>query len=117
MCIRDSSHTEVTDIETHPFRAEYAERPGDRRPADPAGQDIWVASTHGEGRQTLDWDVEAGRWSVVVMNSDGSRGVDADVSAGVSIGFLEPLGWSLIGGGTLLLLLAAGVGVAGLRQP
>ena len=112
-----TARTEVTDIETDPFRAEYAEHPGDGQPAAPAGEDFWVASTHGEGRQTLDWDVEEGDWSVVVMNTDGSRGVDADVSAGVSVGFLEPLGWSLLGGGALLLLVAAGVGVAGLRQP
>ena len=112
-----TAHTEVTDIETDPFRAEYAQHPGEGRPAEPAGEDIWVASTHGEGRQTLDWDVEEGDWSVVVMNAEGCRGVDADVSAGVSVGFRQPLGWSLLGGGALLLLVAAGVGVAGLRRP
>ena len=50
------------------------------------------------------------------MNPDGSRGVDADVSAGVKIAFLGPLGWGLLGGGALLLLGAAGVGYAGLRR-
>ena len=111
-----ASRTEVKDIDTDPFDVEYAERGGEGRPAAPAGQDIWATSTHGSGRQTLDWDIQDGSWSVVVMNADGSRGVDADVSAGVSIGFLEPLGWGLIGGGALLLLGAAGIGFAGLRR-
>jgi hypothetical protein len=111
-----SSRTEVTDIETSPFEADYDEREGARLPAAPAEQDIWAASTHGPGRQTLDWDVREGNWSVVVMNPDGTRGVDADVSAGVSVGFLDSLGWGLLGGGALLLLGAAGVAVLGLRR-
>ena len=111
-----ASHTVVTDIDTDPFDAEYAEREGARQPAAPDGEDIWVATTEGAGERTLDWNVREGRWSVVVMNSDGSRGVDADVSAGVKVAFLGPLGWSLLGGGALLLLGAAGVGYAGLRR-
>jgi len=110
------ARTEVTDIETSPFDAEYAEHEGTVRPAAPSSQGFWAAATEGAGRRTLDWDVREGRWSVVVMNPDGSRGVDADVKAGVSIGFLEPLGWGLLGGGGLLLLGAAGVGYAGLRR-
>ena len=50
------------------------------------------------------------------MNPDGSRGIDADVSAGVKVGFLGTLGWSLLGGSALLLLGAVGVGYAGLRR-
>ena len=111
-----ASHTQVTDIDTDPFDAEYADHAGAGRPADPAGQDIWAASTQGAGLQTLDWEIRDGRWSVVVMNPDGSRGIDADVSAGVSIGVLEPIGWGLLGGGALLLLGAVGVGYAGLRR-
>jgi hypothetical protein len=111
-----ASHTEVTDIDTDPFDAEYADHAGAGRPADPTGEDIWAASTQGPGQQTLDWEIRDGRWSVVVMNPDGSRGIDADVSAGVSIGVLEPIGWGLLGGGALLLLGAVGVGYAGLRR-
>ncbi len=111
-----AARTEVTDIDTNPFDADYADREGVRRPAPPAGEDIWAASTEGAGRQTLDWNITDGKWSIVVMNADGSRNVDADISAGVKIGFLEPLGWGLIGGGALLLLGAAGVGFAGLRR-
>ena len=68
-------------------------------------------------QQTLDWEAREGRWSVVVMNPDGSRGVDADVSAGVEDRrSSDTLGWGLLGGGALLLLGAAGVGYAGLRR-
>jgi hypothetical protein len=111
-----ASHTVVTDVDTDPFDAEYSEREGARRPAAPDGEDFWVATTEGAGQRTLDWEVREGSWSVVVMNADGSRGVDADVSAGVRVAFLGPLGWSLLGGGLLLLLGAAGVGYAGLRR-
>jgi hypothetical protein len=110
------SHTEVTDIDTDPFEATYNSHEGARTPAAPDGQGIWAATTEGAGKRTLDWNVRDGSWSVVVMNADGSRGVDADVSAGVKVSFLGPLGWSLLGGGVLLLLGAAGVGYAGLRR-
>ena len=110
------ARTEVSDIETSPFHADYADHDGTLRPAAPSSQGIWAAATEGAGSRTLDWDVQEGRWSVVVMNPDGSRGVDADVKAGVSIGFLEPLGWSLLAGAGLLLVGAAGVGYAGLRR-
>src|SRR5215210_5902558 len=106
-----TAHTEVTDVETSPFEVSYDDHEGSRRPAAPADERIWATSVEGSGRQTLDWDVRDGRWSVVVMNADGSPGIDADVKAGVSIGFLEPLG-----GGGLLLLGAAGVGFVGLRR-
>ena len=111
-----ASRTEVTDIDTDPFDVEYAEHGGAGRPAAPAGEDIWAASTQGPGRQTLDWEARDGHWSVVVMNPDGSRGIDADVSAGVKVSFLGTLGWSLLGGSALLLLGAIGTGYAGLRR-
>jgi hypothetical protein len=112
--LRGSEHTVVTDVDYSPFHADYADRAGDRPPAAPAGERFWAASAHGAGTQALTWDVQDGDWSVVVMNADGSPGVDAGVSAGARLGFLDELGWIGIGTGLLALggagaLLYAGV--------
>ena len=55
-----------------PFDADYEDHAGDRRPVAPADSHIWAASEHGSGKQTLNWDIEDGDYSVVVMNADGS---------------------------------------------
>ncbi len=105
-------HTTVTDIDYSPFHADYRDADGTSRPAAPAGQDIWAASSHGTGTQTVTWDVKSGSWSVVVMNADGSAGVDAGVSAGANVPILDDLAWAatatgvvLLGGALLLLVL------------
>jgi hypothetical protein len=84
-------------------------------PAAPAAQDCWTASAHGSGPQTLTWKVRHGGWSIVVMNADGSRGVDAGVSVGATVPLLTPLGWGLAGGGLLLALVAGALVVLGVR--
>jgi hypothetical protein len=111
-----TSHTLVTDVSFDPFDADYATQPGEDRPAAPASQDIWSASTHGSGQQTLTWDVEDGDYSVVVMNDDASRGVDARISAGAEVPFLSGIGWGLTIGGLLMLALAAGATVVAVRS-
>ena len=114
--LRQSAYAEVTDVDYDPFHPTYRAHAGGRVPAAPAEQDIWVASTHGPGTQTLNWEVEDGKWSVVVMNADGSRGVDAGVSAGAKIDWLDSIGWWLIGGGALLGAGATALIVAGSRR-
>jgi hypothetical protein len=113
------AHTSVSDVDSWPFEASYDESTtaGDRRPAPPGEQRIWAASVQGAGTQTLEWDVEDGDWSVVVMNADGSRGVDAEVEAGAKVPFLSELGWTAAGTGALLLIAAAALVVAGIRNP
>jgi hypothetical protein len=103
-----TAHTAVTDVDFSPFSADYRAIGGDRRPALPAAQSIWVAAAHGTGAQTLTWDVEHGNWSVVVMNADASAGVDVGVSAGANVPVLSTIAWSTTGGG-VVLLTAAGV--------
>jgi hypothetical protein len=112
-----SAHAVVTDFSTSPFRATYSGRSGTRRPAAPGSERIWVASSQGAGRQNVTWDVRHGNWSVVVMNADGSRGVDAGVSAGADVPILSTLGWGSLGGGLLLLTTAGGLLYVGLRTP
>jgi hypothetical protein len=83
----------------------------------PADQRFWAASAHGPGKQTLTWDVEHGSWSVVVMNADGSRAVDAGVSAGANVPILPAIGWGALGGGLVLLVAAGGLVALGVRKP
>ena len=65
--------------------------------------------SNGTGERSIDWEVDDGDYSVVVMNADGSLGVDADISAGADIPFLDELGWSAIGSGAFALLLGIGL--------
>jgi hypothetical protein len=76
---------------------------------------IWEASNQGSGRQSIDWEIEDGDWSVVVMNADGSAGVDAGVSAGASIAWLDEAGWISLGTGLFLLGIAGGLLYVGAR--
>jgi hypothetical protein len=113
------AHTSVSDVDSWPFDAGYDEHAvaGERKPAPPAEQRIWTASDQGAGTRTLEWDVEDGDWSVVVMNADGSRGVDAEVEAGAKVPFLEEIGWTATGTGAILLIGAVALLVAGSRTP
>ncbi|HEY7620010.1 MAG TPA: hypothetical protein VH834_09565 [Solirubrobacteraceae bacterium] len=110
-----TAHETVTDLSYQPFRVSYSYEAGDRRPALPDDQRFWAASAQGTGRQTVTWDVRRGDWSIIVMNADGSAGVDAGVSAGARLSFLAPVGWSAVGGGAVLLVFAGGLMYAGLR--
>jgi hypothetical protein len=117
--LRDTSYTEVTDVDYSPFHASYRDRDngGDRRPALPADQDFWAASAHGSGTQTVAWDLQDGDWSIVVMNADGSRGVDTDINAGAKLPFLATFGWISLGGALLLLITAGTLIYLGVRTP
>jgi hypothetical protein len=115
--LRDTSHALVTDVSYPDFGADYEPQPGTERPAKPATQDFWVASAQGPGRQTLNWDVEDGDWSIVVMNADASRAVDTRISAGAEAPLLAPLGWGMTIAGLLVLGFAAGAAVVAVRSP
>jgi hypothetical protein len=113
-------YTTVDDVQAGPFEsfdADYTRHSGHGRPASPEHADIWAASNQGTGRQTVDWQVEDGDWSIVVMNADGSLGVDADISAGADIPFLNELGWTALGSGGFALIIGIALIVLGVRRP
>jgi len=115
--LRGVSHTTMTDVDSSPFKASYSPHGGKQRPAAPAKQSIWAASAHGSGTQTLNWDVQDGNWSVVVMNADRSSGIQAGISAGAKVPWLNELGWTAVGGGTVLMILSAALLMLGIRPP
>jgi hypothetical protein len=112
-----TNHELVTDIEYSPFRADYREVDGGARPARPAAQDFWAASAHGAGTQALTWDVDDGDWSIVVMNEDASRGIDAGVKAGADLPLLSGAGWGALIAGFITLASGAGLAALGIRGP
>ena len=64
----------------------YKNVPGDGVPGVlPTQADIWVAQSAGTGTQEITWPIEAGSWTVVVMDPTGGPGVFADVEAGVTV--------------------------------
>jgi hypothetical protein len=101
------SRSEVTDVHDN-GHVEAVALPGDRRPAPPAEQGFWAASATGTGTQALTWKVQEGRWAVVVMNADGSRGVAADITVGAKSNIVLWLAIGLTG----LALVIGGVGAA-----
>jgi hypothetical protein len=112
------AYTTVDDVEVAPFSADYTRHAGHRHPVSPEHAGIWAESSQGSGRQSIDWKVADGDYSVVVMNADGSLGVDADVSAGANVPFLDELGWSAIGSGAFALIIGiALIALAVRRSP
>ncbi len=103
----------VTDIGKDP---EYSQRSGDAPTSPPGDQRFWVASTSGSGEQTLEWEPEDGSWSVVVMNSDASRGVASELSIGAELDAALWVGIVLLVVGALLAALAALAITAGARR-
>ncbi len=99
-------HDEVSEIEFAPLKVISISRPGAGPAGRPAGQTFWVASDTGTGPRTVTWDAGAqGDWIIVVMNADGSAGIDADLSTGATLSGVLPLAiGALIAGGVLLTI-------------
>jgi hypothetical protein len=98
------AHDEVTGLDGND--AVLSRRAGSSAAQAPTDQDLWVASASGSGTQQLDWEAADGRWAVVLMNADGSPGVEADVDVGVRVDGLLPLAVVLGGVGLVLTALA-----------
>jgi hypothetical protein len=120
--LNGTDHTIVTDIDGggpfgNDFDPEYREEPGAHLPTPPAQHDIWAASATGTGEQTVEWKIRDGEWSIVVMNADASRGVDADMSAGAKLPFVGPAGWTSLGVGIFAAVTSAALLLLGFRGP
>ncbi len=101
----------VTDFDVDPFSLDKTRISGDAHPKPPATQSFWVAKSTGT-TANLDWKVRDGNYRVVVMNADGSRGVDTQSQFEVEVPHLGTiaivmliLGLTTIAGGALLLTL------------
>jgi hypothetical protein len=113
--LRGVAQDEVTDFEIDPLTVDYERRPGSATPATPGSQSFWAGRASGSGRQTLTWPVEKGNWGVVIMNADGSAGIQTGVTVGAKAGFLVWVAGGLIALGALFAAWAATI-YFGLRR-
>jgi uncharacterized membrane protein YdfJ with MMPL/SSD domain len=114
-------YDEIVKLHYNPFGSDfsvdYSRHEGGSPPADPMSQAFWKVSTHGAGTQVLKEPLETGVWSVVVMNADGSAGVDVDGSFGMSVPFVFRTGLGLLLGGVFTFVIAGGMIFLGARRP
>ena len=99
------SRARVSDLEFDPFAVAYERLPGNATPEPPQSRTFWAESASGAGAVTVRWEVAKGDWSIIVMNSDASRGVSADISLGAKVGYIF---WIALGLVIIGALLAAG---------
>lgn len=95
----------------------YRHHSGESAPPPPLSQSFWAASAHGEGPQTLTWAPEAGQWVIVLMNKDGSAGIDVGGSIGARIPWLFWAGLGTLIAGVILLGIGIVMVVLAARNP
>ena len=114
--LAQAEHAQVTAFDTDPFKLTEHRIAGTAEPSAPAGQNLWRVQASGTGTQTINWPVEKGRWSAVVMNADGSRDVSIALRIGARVSALKWVAIGLLTGGGLLLLVGGSLIYAGTRR-
>jgi hypothetical protein len=92
----NDSHPDIT----------YMRYSGDPIEVSPADLGIWTATAYGD-ELTLEWEPREGDYWIVIMNLDGSPGVDVDAGLGVKAPFLDLIGRGLLFGGIVCFGLGA----------
>ena len=79
----------------------------------PGEQTFWVTSTVDD---VLNWSLESGRWSVVLMNQDGTTGIDSSVIAAGRVPFLQPVGAAILVVGLIGLVVGVALTYFGVKS-
>ena len=106
----------VSDFDLWPFQLDTSTREGDRQPGSPLDESFWVAQSDGATSASASWKAEDGSYRVVVMNADGSPGVDVDGSLALRVPILGTLAVTALAGGGALVVIGVPLLVAGLRR-
>jgi hypothetical protein len=98
------NYDEITGLRIFPTRANYQNYPGTIIPSDPATQEFWINTSYGKGTHSLTWNPKIESASLVIMNKDGSPGIDMDVTVKTTIAALFTIGITNLMIGVFLLL-------------
>ena len=111
--LRGVEHAELTGMSGD--RPVLRSTAGTGRATPPEDSAIWTARSTGTGPQRLTWTPQDGDWTVVVMNADGSAGVDVAAAAGAELPALRPVLWTLLAVASVTLLLGLALVLLPLR--
>jgi hypothetical protein len=122
--LQDVTIDRVSDLELAPFRLDTITDKGSSAASAPGEQAFWVASGQSSveslSEAQLAWEIEDGRYEVVIMNADGSAGVSTLAAIGASLPTSAGL-WTLVLGIGIALMIGGGallyVGVRQDRRP
>ena len=103
--LSDVEYDEIIRFSLDPFDVDYINHPGSSVPAAPTSQTFWTAEMSGTGTQTLEWQLETGTYSLVLMNQDGSSGVDLDMAVGAKVPLIFGFGVGMVVGGIVALVV------------
>jgi hypothetical protein len=110
-------YDEIQQFHIYPFSIDYQNHPGSIAPGAPISQTFWKSSTSGTGTQSLEWELEPGSHSLVIMNSDGSAGVDISLELGVKVPWLLGAGIGFLAGGVIVLVIGSMMVIFAVRRP
>ena len=110
-----ASIEKVTDFELNPFGMTTDVRDGATHPGSPLDETFWVAQSTGSASAETTWDVQDGHYRVVVMNADGSPGIQVEGDFGLHVPRVVDIGAGLLAGGLVLVPVGVALVVVGLR--
>jgi hypothetical protein len=110
------AHDRITNLDTDPFSVSYRHASGGRAAPAPGEQAFWRVRSSGPSTQRVTWPLEKGSWSAVVMNADGTRGVDVEARLGARVPWLKWVVIGLFAGGGVLLLGGGALLYSGVRR-
>ena len=97
----DADQADITDVE-------YVTHRGTAIPDAPGSEMFWETSAAGTGEQILECTIEPGDWTVVVMNTDASSGIGAEVSFGTRVpASVQVIAWTVFALGVVALVSGA----------
>jgi hypothetical protein len=111
---------EVTDLTLEPFRLSVQRHAGSAAAAPPGSQSFWVASAGSPTTARLTWPVADGDYRLVVMNTDGTAGVDSRTELQLTLPHAFPIAISVLIGSVLVVLTGTALlahGLVGNRRP
>jgi hypothetical protein len=113
--VQNAAYDEVTDLRLSPYRVDLVRHPGSQPLGPPSDESFWTVTATGTS-PSLDWRVTNGDYRIVVMNANGSPGVDVQSQFGIKIGGVGGIGVGVLIFGLILAVLGIVLIVLGIRS-